>query len=90
MRFRALMDITQPLRRGMHIRVEGEKLWVPFSYESVLIFCFNCGKLGHFFKACSDHDRDNDSELSFSSTLKAIARKRRNPTVPGTTNSRYY
>lgn len=39
------------------------KTWVPFKNENLLIFCFNCGRMGHGVKDCellSSEEKHNE------------------------------
>lgn len=84
LRFRVAIEISQPLRRGISVRLGGDRLWVPLKYESLPTFCFGCGVIGHLFKDCSKRDRDGDpdaKDLSFDSNLKALPFCRSKDTV---------
>lgn len=78
-RLKVEINITKPLLRGLNIKIGGDVLWLPFSYESLPNYCFNCGKLGHFYKSCASRDRDDNTAIAnmlFGPSLRAsIGRK---------------
>ncbi|XP_042950058.1 uncharacterized protein LOC122282169 [Carya illinoinensis] len=47
LRARVIVDITKPLIRGRFIKVGGVQNWVPFKYERLPLFCFECGAIIH-------------------------------------------
>lgn len=50
---RVTIDITKPLRRGIKLRLSGDKeVWCPIQYEKLPDFCYQCGKLGHSIREC--------------------------------------
>ena len=54
LRVRVSIDIQKPLKRRMRIKKPGsEWVWVEFRYESLTVFCFICGCLGHTDRKCS-------------------------------------
>ncbi|KAL8552286.1 hypothetical protein ACS0TY_001108 [Phlomoides rotata] len=57
-RFKVSINITKPLMRGISIRVKGKHLWLPLKYESLPIYCFSCGTIGHGHKNCPSYDRN--------------------------------
>ncbi|XP_042952131.1 uncharacterized protein LOC122289219 [Carya illinoinensis] len=53
MRIRVRMDISQPLMRGVRVKLGQYGIcWIRFAYERLPNFCYWCGKLGHQFKDC--------------------------------------
>ncbi|KAK6131755.1 hypothetical protein DH2020_034552 [Rehmannia glutinosa] len=46
------IDLTKPLLRGTFIKLGEKSVWVEFKYENLMTFCFYCGRVGHFEKAC--------------------------------------
>ncbi|KAL8457437.1 hypothetical protein ACS0TY_035338 [Phlomoides rotata] len=57
--FKAVVDITKPLVRGLKIRVNGDDIWVPIKYELLPSYCFYCGVIGHSFKFCENYDHND-------------------------------
>lgn len=56
MRVRVALPISKPIRRGGFVAgSDGERCWVNFKYERLLIFCHHCGLLGHDLKHCASH-----------------------------------
>lgn len=52
-RIRVDLQLDKPLRRGGRVAsVEREKCSISFRYKRLLIFYFQCGKLGHDEKHC--------------------------------------
>lgn len=70
-RFKVEINIEKPLVRGIHTKLNGIGMWIPFSYESLPLFCYNCGTIGHFVKSCMSSDRDGDLDLQYGSKIKA-------------------
>ncbi|KAJ8452677.1 hypothetical protein Cgig2_005013 [Carnegiea gigantea] len=50
--FRVGIDISKPLRRGIHIQIADKQLWIRFNYVKLSEFCYRCGKLGHVLISC--------------------------------------
>ncbi|KAL8529621.1 hypothetical protein ACS0TY_006884 [Phlomoides rotata] len=79
-RVKVEIDITKPLRKGLNVRFDGVVMWIPIKYESLPTFCFCCGTIGHFFKACKFYDRDEDLDpvdMAFGPSLKALAGRKK-------------
>lgn len=80
MRICVEMDISQPLMRGIKIRLEdGEERWVNFKFEKLPYFCYTCGLLGHRYVDCSrrfKENRDSDyDDLSYPKSLMVMSLK---------------
>ncbi|KAL8537960.1 hypothetical protein ACS0TY_000052 [Phlomoides rotata] len=56
--FKVSMNIRKPLVRGITIRVEGKHLWLALKYESLPIYCFSCGIIGHDYNNCKSYNRN--------------------------------
>lgn len=70
------MDVQNPLRRGIFVNVGSlQRVWVPFKYETLLVFCFGCGRLGHFLLDCDTilekEKGRSEEEQPYSMALKA-------------------
>lgn len=52
------VELTKSLIRCTKICYEGEKRLVSFMYESLHLFYFYCGKLGHGDKSCGQKMMD--------------------------------
>lgn len=73
------VDVRKLLKKGIHVVVGGEKLWVQAKYESLPPFCFHCGLMGHSFKYCDslNHLEDFDPlKFSFGPDIKASPLKK--------------
>lgn len=47
-RVRVHLGVSKTLQRGKKIKIGGdEAIWVQFSYERLLDFCYYCGIMGH-------------------------------------------
>lgn len=81
-RFKVKIDISRPLKRGLSVLVGGELLWLAIKYESLPIYCFNCGHIGHIFKDCADFNHMKEQEpkdLPFGPVIKASPLKKFHP-----------
>ncbi|KAL8498475.1 hypothetical protein ACS0TY_021705 [Phlomoides rotata] len=84
LRFKVSLNATKPLMRGLSIKFGGDPVWVPFKYESLPIFCYNCGILGHQDRACPLVDRDvvpDRGEFRYGASIRAPTRHRGPPSV---------
>ncbi|KAH6820758.1 hypothetical protein C2S53_017511 [Perilla frutescens var. hirtella] len=50
--FKVVVDISKPILQGLTPKLDGERLWIPLKHESIPLFCFNCGIVGHQIKLC--------------------------------------
>ena len=56
MRVRVALPIAKPLHRGSYIAgPDGERTWIQFKYERLLVFYHFCGLLGHDLRHCASH-----------------------------------
>ncbi|KAF5472279.1 hypothetical protein F2P56_009013 [Juglans regia] len=46
------VNLSQPLARGRTLKIKGESVWVPFSYEKMPRICFSCGCIAHGTTGC--------------------------------------
>ncbi|KAL8515024.1 hypothetical protein ACS0TY_013928 [Phlomoides rotata] len=79
LRFKVDIDIEKPLKKGLKIRLGGEKMWVPIKYESLSNYCFYCGTIGHQLRGCDRYDRNQclaPSEMEYGYTIKAAMLKK--------------
>ncbi|XP_042954587.1 uncharacterized protein LOC122290997 [Carya illinoinensis] len=53
LRVKVLLDITKPLTRGKVMNMGGKCYWIPFKYERLPTFCFQCGAIKHKGLSCS-------------------------------------
>lgn len=70
------LNVKKPLRRGIFVQVESNaKIWLPFKYETLPIFCYGCRCLGYslkdFWEVPDSVKVMLENDLSFSVTLKA-------------------
>lgn len=70
--FNVEIDISKSLIRGIRKKINDSGMWIPFSYESLLLFCFNFGTIGHFVKSCMATVRDGNLDLQFGSKIKVM------------------
>ncbi|MBA0845265.1 hypothetical protein Goarm_023098, partial [Gossypium armourianum] len=75
-RLRVNLDVQRPLRRGIFVSMDAvNKVWVPFKYENLPMFCFGCGRMGHGLSNCIQLSPERKSKISenppFSLALKA-------------------
>ncbi|KAH6787696.1 hypothetical protein C2S52_007248 [Perilla frutescens var. hirtella] len=52
LRFKVSLDITKPFMRGLTLKLDGNRLWIPLKFEAIPLYCFKCGILGHQMKNC--------------------------------------
>ncbi|KAL0381703.1 UNVERIFIED_CONTAM: hypothetical protein Sangu_0234600 [Sesamum angustifolium] len=77
-RIRASINITQPLKHALKIRmVLGNEYLVAFTYERLLNFCYSCGCLEHLSRQCEVqlHEGfcDPGENSSYGTWLRAVA-----------------
>ncbi|KAH6761714.1 hypothetical protein C2S52_019147 [Perilla frutescens var. hirtella] len=78
LRFKAVVDVTLPLLRGLTIKLAENRMWIPLKYESIPAFCFNCGIIGHQMKSCTAEKKvyQHIEDISYGPWLKASPLKR--------------
>ncbi|KAJ8452109.1 hypothetical protein Cgig2_016690 [Carnegiea gigantea] len=82
--FRVDVDIKNPLRQGVSVKIDGKSIWIRPKYVKLPDFCYGCGKLGYVFKACNLVDGDmNDADLQYGSWLRASPLKFRRRSAEG-------
>ena len=76
--FRVDIDISNPLRRGIYIKVTNRQIWIKFKYVKLPDFCYGCGKLGHVLAGCDTvHLEEDASNLQYGTWLRASPLKSR-------------
>lgn len=55
------MNIQQPIARGRTINVQGNRHWIPFTYEKLPRLCFKCGRISHGNGHCDFNETQNKS-----------------------------
>ncbi|MBA0844629.1 hypothetical protein Goarm_005786 [Gossypium armourianum] len=78
-RLRINLDAQKPLRRGIFVSTDYvNKVWIPFKYENLPLFCFGCGRMGHGMSNCTQIPPAKKSKVSenppYSVALKAESR----------------
>ncbi|KAF5465302.1 hypothetical protein F2P56_015322 [Juglans regia] len=63
LRAKVEVDITKPLIRGRLLTVDRSQKWIPFKYERLPSFCFECGSILHS-KQCAGSTRYNKLEAN--------------------------
>lgn len=54
-RLKVNLNVQKPFKRGVFVQVDAdEKLWLSFKYESLPVFYFGCGRMGHNLKDCTE------------------------------------
>jgi hypothetical protein len=64
LRVKISLDLSKPLARGRKINLEGTPIWIPFKYEKLPKFCFQCGVICHGPEGCtkrSEMKNQNDT-----------------------------
>ncbi|KAH7844603.1 hypothetical protein Vadar_029804 [Vaccinium darrowii] len=57
-RIRVSIPLNRPLRRGGNVVLgEGDKCWVDYKYERLLVFCHCCGMLDHETRDCAEKNK---------------------------------
>lgn len=100
LRVKVRYDITQPIRRGLKINIEGPMggCWIPMTYESLPDYCYHYGLIGHLVKECTDgltsmertkgYVAPYGAWLCFQSTMKAKINFRRKSSTPSFSSDR--
>lgn len=75
-RVQVRVDVLKSLKSSVFIKNDdGSTQWLPFKYERLYNFCFNCGRLGHTVGICSSPPPDNhgalDPRLAFGPWMRA-------------------
>ncbi|XP_052486368.1 uncharacterized protein LOC128041081 [Gossypium raimondii] len=64
-RLRVNLDVQRPLRRGIFVSMDAvNKVWVPFKYGNLPMFCFGCGRMGHGLSNCIQLPPERKSKIS--------------------------
>lgn len=75
MKILAEVNLDKPILCGSNIRLQDHEVWVEFKYESMAMFCFYCGKVGHSERSCTVRKNDVNagrlSEEQYGEWLKA-------------------
>lgn len=72
LRVRVCVNLTQALARGRTLKVKGESIWIPFSYEKMPCICFSCGCIVHGINGCCSVMEDLESkEEQYGAWLRA-------------------
>ncbi|MBA0672813.1 hypothetical protein Goklo_007338 [Gossypium klotzschianum] len=78
-RLRVNLNVQRPLRRGIFVsNAYVNKVWIPFKYENLPIFCFEYGRMGHGMSNCTQLLPARKNKISenppYSVALKAESR----------------
>ena len=72
-RIRISINITQPLKKILSLKQEGETdISMPMVYEHLPDFCFCCGIIVHQYKECTQYQGQPKEELLYGMWMKAI------------------
>ncbi|XP_041009301.1 uncharacterized protein LOC121253336 [Juglans microcarpa x Juglans regia] len=86
LRMKVKIDITRPLCRGRLLKLDDKQVWLPFKYERLPSFCFQCGTIKHKEGGCSKGSRGiyGKTSCDFGPWLRA------NPPKAGSTSTKRY
>lgn len=90
LRFKVNIELTDPLLRGVMLRLPDRMAWIPLKYEHLPIYCFNCGIIGHQIKQCQERQAASDNnfdDLRYGVWIKASPLKRIRSTHTNTASS---
>lgn len=78
------LNIRKPLVRLNKLSIKGlEPMWLIFTYEKLLDFCFRCGIIDHGLKECSHRSKYTEAKMerthSYGLRLKASLRGVKEP-----------
>lgn len=89
MRFKVMVDITEPLLRGIMLKTDEGTVWIPLKYESLPIYCFGCGIIGHQTRNCEMVPKvngDSFDDLQYGPWIKASPLKKSRSASADNTN----
>jgi hypothetical protein len=71
LRVRLRINITKPLARGRMLRLKERSYWIPFQYEKIPKFCYQCGIIWHGMGGCKkkSEGRFNGDKLEYGAWL---------------------
>ena len=72
MMFQVDIDVFNPLRRSINVRIGGKTMWIRFKYVKLPDFCYGCKRLGHVLKGCDEVEaEEDDPNLQYGTWLRA-------------------
>lgn len=74
LQFKVNFVLTDPLLRGVMLRLPDQMAWIPLKYEHLPIYCFNCGIISHQIKQCQELQAATDNnydDLRYGVWIKA-------------------
>ncbi|XP_030923062.1 uncharacterized protein LOC115949943 [Quercus lobata] len=79
LRIHVEISLDKPIRRGSKVQgSEGNTVWIAFTYERLIVLCFNCGRLGHKAKHCREPKDVDGNGSQYGDWLKGGFRKQNN------------
>lgn len=77
LRVRVSIDVKKPLRRVVKLKVGsmGEETLIPVTYEKLMGFCYECGKLGYVLVDCNTHSNTAEEDLPYGDRPRGMRRE---------------
>jgi hypothetical protein len=71
------INIMKPLARGRMLRLKERSYWIPFQYEKIPKFCYQCGIIWHGMRDCKkkSEGRFNGDKLEYGLGFARLHRK---------------